>query len=348
MRFSQEFSIGRRRVGAGHPPFVIADVGSNHGQDIRKAKRLIDAAADAGADAVKFQSLDLGKLYAGKVPEPTRKLFGQIRLEESWHAELKEHSDSRGILFSSSPTYLGAVELLERTGVEFYKIASAQAVFPQLVEAVAQKKKPVIFSTGISEGADIGRMLEIFSEFKNPDIVLLHCIARYPTKPADANLRMLEAYRREFGCLTGFSDHSLGTHLAVAATALGAVAIEKHLAFSRSQGTPDAFFSLEPDEFKQLVSQVKDAHEALGEGLSKKLGREEEDFKKAVLYRLVARRDLPAGHLFSAGDFDFQRAPGGIDARQMGSVVKGGAAAAAIRKGEVITENMVSTRRKGS
>ncbi len=189
--FDRSFRIGEREVGGGAPVYVIAEIGSNHNQDLVQAKELIDAAAEAGADAAKFQSLKFDELY---LPDHTsaafRSFFRRIELPEHWYPELADHCRKRNVHFLSSPTYPRAVELLRAQGVPAFKIASAQfALHPDLVRAAADTGLPLLMSTGLAADGDIERTLNICRDAGNRAIVLLHCVSRYPTQASDANLR---------------------------------------------------------------------------------------------------------------------------------------------------------------
>src|SRR6185436_17131371 len=220
-------NVGRHAIGSGRT-FLIADVGSNHRQELALAYESIDAAAEAGADAVKFQSLQMKELYFDPGPE-VRKLYAQIDLEEDWHAKLKAHCEKRGLLFFSSPTYFGAVELMEKLGVSLYKLASAQiGTFPQIVERVARTGKPVILSTGLVSAGELEASVRLFEKAGNPDFVILHCNSIYPTPYARVNLPMMDVYRRMYGCPVGYSDHTDDIYVALAAVSQGASVIEKH------------------------------------------------------------------------------------------------------------------------
>ena len=295
---------------------VIADVGSNHGQDLQRAKDTIAAAKASGANAVKFQSLRLDRLWHDPTPQ-IRKLHNAIDLEESWHLPLMEHARKCGIEFFSSPTYLGAVDILEAIGVRFYKLASAQSgTFPQMVERVAATGKFVIISTGISDYARVSQTVAILEKAGSPYAVL-HCNSIYPTPPEKVHLPRMLAYKAMFGCPVGFSDHTLGWHIPVAAVAMGASIIEKHFTLDRKVDTPDLAIAITPDELKEMVRCIRETEAATRMLPRLCLEPEEAAFREAIRYRLVLREGVSAGQPVKDGIFDFLRHPGGIDAADL-------------------------------
>lgn len=311
--------IGERSVGQGQPAYVIAEIGSNHNQSLALAKEMIEAAQEAGADAAKFQSLKFEQLY---LPDRTqgdfREFFRQIELSESWYEELASHCRKRGIHFLSSPTYMEAVDLLSAQGVPAYKIASAQfGVFPELVAHAASQGLPMLMSTGIADYGDIQDMLALCRSQGNNNLVLLHCVSQYPTEMGRANLRLIETYRRMFGCLVGYSDHTPGIHVAPTAVALGAVVVEKHLTLDRSLPGPDHHFAVEPDEFRQMVQHIRDIEAALGSGVRGGLEPDERAFREEVSFKWITRRAIPKGERLERQALDVRRCTGGISREMM-------------------------------
>lgn len=312
--FNTRFSIGDRRIGDGEPVYVIAEIGSNHNQDLARAKELIDAAAEAGADAAKFQSLTFDELYLAEHTTPEfQTFFRDIELPEEWYPHLATHCRERGLHFLSSPTYPRAVELLRQNGAPALKIASAQfALHPDLIQLAASSGLPLIMSTGLADYGDIERTLDICRTAGNHDVVLLHCVSRYPTEMADANLRLIETYRRSFGCLVGFSDHTLGTHVPVAAVTLGAAVIEKHITLDRRMEGPDHHYAAEPKELAAMVRDIRDIEAALGDGTRRPLGSEEQRFIEEITMTWVAGEDLPAGAPITREALTLRRTAAGI------------------------------------
>lgn len=303
------------QIGAGRV-FVIAEIGSNHATSLQTALESIDAAAETGADAVKFQSIDLHALYH-QPSDATRALHEKIDLPEAWHEPLKRRCDERGLVFFSSPTYLRAIDVLESIGVSLYKLASAQiAVFPQLVRRVAELQKPVILSTGLVTQDEIARVVGIFREAGNEQFVILHCNSVYPAAPEIVHLPRMLDYQRHFGCHVGFSDHTVSSTASVAAVAMGASVIERHFTLSRSLDSPDAPLSLEPDEFSNFVHSVREAEAVCQPAPRTDLEPDEQAFKTRIRHCLLTTRAIRAGELLSEDNTVLKRGNvgAGVDA----------------------------------
>ena len=297
--------IGERWVGSGEPSFIVAEAGANHNRDLDLGKELIDVAADAGADAVKFQTYSAETLYSKKTPKfsylektttkNTWQLIKDIELPREWQAELQAWARKRGILFFSSPFDYRAVDELEGLGVPAFKIASFEIVDLPLIRYAASKGRPMILSTGLATYEDIQDAVEACRHAANQDIVLLQCASLYPAPPGRMNLHAMETMRRAFGVPVGLSDHTLGIHVAGAAVALGACVIEKHFTLSRTLPGPDHPFAIEPAELGAMVQQIRDIEAALGDG--RKLGPapEEEEMHQKARRSLIAARAIPKG-----------------------------------------------------
>ena len=335
--------VGNRTIGDGRT-FLIADLGSNHNQDLRLALESIDAAAEAGADAVKFQSLQLKDLYLEPGPE-VRELYARIDLSEDWYAALQERCRQRGVVFFSSPTYLGAVELLESLGVEMYKLASAQVgTFPQIVSRVAGTGKPVILSTGLVTYGELEGCIRQFAWAGNPRFVVLHCNAVYPAPYSLVNLPQMQVYRDMFGCLVGYSDHTGDSHAALAAVARGASVIEKHFTLSRAIATPDTVVAMEPAEYARMTAGIRAVEQALVPQARLALEPEEAAFKETLRYRLVLARPKRAGEAFVPADFRYLRHPSGVDCRDEATVLARFAAGRDLPAGGLLEWSMLAGR----
>lgn len=271
-----EISIAGRRIGAAHPPFVIAELSGNHNGELERALTIIDAIADAGADAVKLQTYDADMLtidhespdfrideglWAG---ESLYRLYEKAHTPLEWHPRLFEHARKRGLIVFSSPFAEAAVDLLETLDAPAYKIASFELVDHALIARAAQTGKPLIMSTGMADEAEIGEAIAVARGAGCNELVLLHCISGYPTPVEQSNLRTIPVLAERFSALVGLSDHTHGIAASVAGVALGAVAIEKHVCLSRAEGGVDSAFSLEPKELADLVQSTKAAWQALG------------------------------------------------------------------------------------
>ena len=272
---AEAFAIAGREIGPDHPPFVIAELSGNHNGRLERALALVDAAADAGAAAVKLQTytadtitldhdgpgfLIESGLWAGRT---LHDLYSEAFTPFEWHEALFERARARGLICFSSPFDETAVELLEGLQTPAFKIASFEAIDLPLIRRAARSGRPLIISTGMTSPGEIAEAVQAGRGAGAP-VALLHCISAYPARYADANLRMIPRLGEDYGCIAGLSDHTPGTSAAVAAVALGACLIEKHVTLARADGGPDAAFSLEPDELARLVTDCRNAWDALG------------------------------------------------------------------------------------
>jgi len=281
--------------------FIIAEIGSNHAQSLSVATESIEAAARAGANAVKFQSIQLDELYH-EPTEQTRELHRRIDLPEEWHQPLKDHCEQHNVTFVSSPTYLRAIDILEDVGVAAYKLASAQvAVFPQLVDRVARLGKPVYLSTGLVTFDELDETVKIFRAANNARFTILHCNSVYPAEPAIVHLRHMKTIADRYGSAVGFSDHTASSTAAIAAVALGATALEKHFTLSRSLDTPDAICSIEPGEFTAYVAAIRETEQILSPETDRMLEASEADFRARIQHGLLTTTAIRAGDRITAG-----------------------------------------------
>ena len=277
MRKTPMIKIAGREIGPGYPPYIVAEMSGNHNGDINRALAIIEAAKDAGADAVKLQTYTAdtltidhdssdfvikGGLWDGYT---LYKLYQEAHTPWDWHQNLFAKGRELGITVFSSPFDASAVSFLEKLDTPAYKISSFEATDPLLIKSAAATGKPVILSTGLSNLSEIESGVNAVRAGGCEDLVLLHCVSGYPTEPKDANLRTMNHLADAFGAVPGLSDHTHGTAVSVAAVALGACFIEKHVTLSRADGGPDAAFSLEPHELCDLVTGCRAAWDALGE-----------------------------------------------------------------------------------
>jgi pseudaminic acid synthase len=324
--------IGDREVGGGAPVYVIAEAGSNHDRNLDQAKRLIDVAAEAGADAVKFQTFAADRIVAETKtrakylddllpPDKTMSdLFRELELPREWHAELFEHATAAGLDFLSTPFDLEAVDLLDALGVKAFKVASYELWHLPLIREVASRGKPIICSTGMADMADIQDAVDTVAATGNPDLILLHCVVNYPPPFSDLNLRAIQTMRTAFGVPVGYSDHSSGITAPIVATALGAAVIEKHYTLSRDLPGPDHRFAIEPVELTAMVQAIRDAHDALGNGI-KRMAPAEADLYVTARRSLFAARDLAQGTVLGVDDIAVLRPGTGLEVRDLEKVV---------------------------
>lgn len=253
--------------------YIISEIGSNFNGSLEIAKQYIRASQEAGADAVKFQSIRKDRLIAPRVLEDGRLVDNPIyrnctfcELPDEWYPELKEEADRAGIEFLSTPFYLEAVDVLESINVSTYKIASGDITFYPLLEKVGRTGKRIILSTGASDLADIDLALTKLRDAGAKEIVLLHCVSNYPPEWSEINLLAMATLRKRFNLPVGVSDHSPGDLIPIAAVALGAVVIEKHVTFDRSLAGPDHPYAMTMEEFGDMIRRVRLLEQALGSG----------------------------------------------------------------------------------
>jgi sialic acid synthase SpsE len=313
---SSPLIVGNRRIGPGEPCYVIAEAGSNHDGSLEQAFALIQAAADAGVDAVKFQAIQYDELWVRELETAEHQAFySAIELPEPWLPRLSRAAADRGIHFLCSPTYLRSVRLIDEAGAPAFKIASPQAVGdPLILRAVAATGKPAILSTGYAALDQIARAVRVLEEANCAGLAMLQCVAEYPSPAARINLRAMDVLSRRFHCAVGLSDHSEGIHIAPAAVAMGACLVEKHFTTDRGRSGPDHHFALEPGELKEMVAHIRDVEAAMGDGgRETNTDREREQIARLEV-RAIAREAIPAGARIGAADVIYRRAPDGLSA----------------------------------
>lgn len=306
----KKIKIGNRFVGEGERTYIVAEVSANHLQDYSRAEAIIRAAADAGADAVKLQTytsdtitIDCDNEYfqitQGTIWDGTtlHKLYETAYTPWEWQPKLKKYAEELGMECFSSPFDATAVDFMHEMDMPAYKVASFEINDIPLIRKIARLGKPVIIATGIAYLEDIERALRVCREEGNEQVILLKCTSTYPSPYEDMNLSVIPNMAQVFDCLTGLSDHSMGSAAAVAGVALGAKMVEKHLTLARADGGPDAAFSMEPAEFKRMVEEIRIAEKAIGRvtyELTEKQKRSREDSRS-----LFAVKDIKAGEIFT-------------------------------------------------
>lgn len=324
--FTKPFPVGSKEVGSSEPTFIIAEIGSNHDQDLSQAKRLIDVAASGGADAVKFQTLDYDELFHDPTTdEQTAELYEEIELPTEWYSTLSEYAADHGMAFLSSPTYPAAVDLLEDINVPAYKIASAQVVSDQqVIRHAASTGKPLFLSTGLGGMSHIEQSLQTCLDAGNSNVAVLHCVSEYPTEPADAHLRRINRLSSAFGTICGFSDHTMSTYIPAAAVAMGAQIVEKHITLDRTLEGPDHETALEPAEFEQMVNGIREVDAAVGHGVKLGATADESWLRDHVQLKLVTATDLSSGTRLSDQLMTSRRSPDGIPYERLDELVEAG------------------------
>ena len=342
--------INGRQIGAGAPVYIIAEMSANHGQDFEQAVRIIEAAAAAGADAVKLQTYTpdtltinsdndyfriQGTLWDGR---KLYDLYGDAYTPWEWQPKLKAAANALGLDLFSSPFDPTAVAFLEAMNVPAYKIASFELVDIGLIQAVARTGKPTILSTGMATLAEIDEAVTAFRAAGGGELALLKCNSAYPAPPEEMNLRTIPHLAEAFDVVVGLSDHTLGVEVPVAAVALGAAIIEKHFTLTRAEAGPDSAFSLEPGEFKAMVDAVRVVEKALG---SVAYGFTPKEANSRRLRRsLFITADVKAGEAFTPDNVRSVRPGDGLHTRHLDEVI-GRRARRDLERGTPLTWEMV-------
>jgi N-acetylneuraminate synthase len=353
-----QLKIGDRPIGPGHPTYIIAELSANHGQDFDQAVRLVHAAKEAGADAIKLQTYTAdtltirsdrpefrvggGTLWDGRT---LYDLYGEAYTPWDWQPRLKVLADQIGIDLFSTPFDPSAVAFLQRMNVPAYKVASFELVDLPLIEQIARTGKPMILSTGMATLAEITDAVEAARSAGAPAIALLKCTSAYPAPPEEISLRTIAHLSEAFDVPVGLSDHTLGIAVPVAAVALGASIIEKHFTLSRAVPGPDSAFSLEPDEFKAMVEAIRTAEKALG-GIHYGLGNKEAA-SRVFRRSLFVVKDMRAGERFTTDNVRSIRPGHGLPPKYLAEIL-GRTAASDVSKGTPLSWNLVGGNGDGA
>jgi N-acetylneuraminate synthase/N,N'-diacetyllegionaminate synthase len=316
--------IGNKLIGEGEPCFIIAEAGINHNGDITLAKMLIDAAKEAGADAVKFQThlaekeMLKGEITADYIGEPVFNLIKRMELSKEQHQELTSYCEDNGIIFLSTGYCKEAVDLLDEFGLPLLKVGSGEVTNLPLIEYIAKKGKPMIVSTGMTTMEELKLSVELIKKL-NDKLILLQCTSTYPTKYEDVQLKGIEQLRKEFEVPVGFSDHSIGIYIPLAAVALGACVIEKHFTMDRNLPGPDQKASIEPDELKELVKGIRAIEDAMKK--PKAVVEGEKEVQNFARESVVSILDIPKETIITNGMVDVKRPGIGIPAKDLNKVI---------------------------
>jgi pseudaminic acid synthase len=345
-------SCNGRRIGPTQPVFIIAELSGNHNGSIERAKQLIRAAKAAGADAVKLQTYTADTLTIDADTEWFRikgglwdgrtlyELYQQAATPWQWHAELFTEAKAAGLHCFSTPFDETSVDFLEKLGCPIYKIASFEIIDVVLIKRIAATRKPVIMSTGMATIEEIGAAVDILRANGCPGFALLNCVSAYPAPPEQMHLQNIGELARRFDCPAGLSDHTLSQTSAIAAVALGACVLEKHLCLKRADGGPDAGFSLEPEEFAALVSSIREAEKGVRGAIGFGPTKAEKDnlvFRRSIF----VVRDVEAGALLSAADLRVIRPGYGLPPVLLADVI-GRRAKLKIARGTPLTWDAIS------
>lgn len=352
MSRKEKMKINGKKIGAGQPVFIVAELSANHGGSLEKACDTIRAAARAGADAIKVQTYradtvtidcdsDLFTIKGGTIWDGYNlyKLYQEAYTPWEWHPELQRVAHECGIGFFSTPFDDTAVDFLENLNVPCHKVASFEIVDLPLLKKIGSTGKPVIMSTGMASKEEIQEAVDTLKNAGCPELILLKCTSSYPADPAEANLRTIPDLAKSFGVPAGLSDHTMGIAVSVAAVALGACLIEKHFTLARADGGPDSAFSLEPDEFKQLVEEVRIAEQSLG--AIRYGGTASEEKSKAHRRSLFVVKEMKKGESFTAENVRVIRPANGLHPRELENVL-GKAAAQDIAFGTPLMPQLIA------
>ena len=348
---NQEIFLAGRRIAADSPVFIVAEMSANHLQDYDRAVRILHAAKEAGADAVKLQTYTADtitfdgddacfQITGGTLWDGTtlHKLYEEAYTPWEWHPRLMEEAKKLGLICFSSPFDFTAVDLMEELGMPAYKIASYEINDIPLIRKIARLHKPMIFATGIARLEDIERALAVCRQEGNEDVILLKCVSAYPTPYEDVNLNVIPTLEKTFGCLTGLSDHTMGSAVASGAVALGARMVEKHLTLRRSDGGPDGAFSMEPEEFKKMADDIRILEKALGSCAYRLTDVQE--FERSGSRSLFVVADMREGDAFTPENVRSIRPGCGLHTMYYEEIL-GRTASRPIRKGTPLSWNLI-------
>ena len=345
------FKIGNKVVGDGNPAFIIAEAGVNHNGDINIAKELVDKAVFAGVDAIKFQTFKTEKLvtrYAdmaeyqkdniGKVDSQFN-MLKKLELSYKNFIELQEYCKLKGIMFLSTPFDFESSDFLNSIGMEAFKISSADLTNIPFLEYIAKFNKPIILSSGMASLSEIEDALNAIYCLENREVAVLHCTSNYPAKLDTVNLNAMNTIKNAFKIVSGYSDHTEGIDIPIAAVAMGANIIEKHFTLDKSMEGPDHKASLSPLELKGMIQAIRNVEMAFGNGI-KMFNSSEVDTIKAARKSIVAARHIKVGDRISFADLDYKRPGTGLSPKFYVDIV-GSTATKDIKVDEQIALNMV-------
>ena len=333
LEFNQNIKIGNRIIGENYPTYFIAEIGGNFDGSIEKAKRLIDAAKEAGADCAKFQTFTANTIVSeggfskmtlhgvhGTWRRTVSEVFKDVEFPLEWHQEIADFCKSIDIDFSTSPYFKEAVDLCADMNLPFIKIGSGEITWLEMLDYTARKGVPIMLATGDATMSEIDEAVRTIEKTGNRDLVLMQCITNYPSKIDSANVNVLKTYQNAFDCITGYSDHSPGHVVALASVVLGAHVIEKHFTLNKTDKGPDHPHSMEPNEFKFMVDSIREVERALG-GTRKDVVEEEAETVYVQRRCLYAKKDIEQGHVLTEDDIDVLRPALGIPPKFKNTII---------------------------
>ena len=322
--FNKEIKIGNKIIGDTHPTYFIAEIGANFDGSIEKAKHLIDAAKEAGADCAKFQTFSTPRIVSeggfshmqlkgvhGSWGRTVSEVFKDAEFPVAWHKEIADYCKVVGIDFSTSPYFKEAVDLCVDLDVPFIKIGSGDITWLEMLDYITRKGKPVMLATGDATMSEIDEAVRTIEATGNKDLVLMQCITNYPSNIESANVNVLKTYQSAFDVLTGYSDHAPGHVVALASVVIGGRVIEKHFTLNKTDKGPDHPHSMEPQEFRFMVDSIREVERAMG-STRKEVVAEEGETVYVQRRCLYAKQDLKKGHIMTSEDIDILRPALGI------------------------------------
>ena len=331
--FNKNIKIGNRMIGQNYPTYFIAEIGGNFDGSLDKAKRLIDAAKEAGADCAKFQTFTAETIVSeggfskmelhgvhGSWGRTVSEVFKDVEFPMEWHHEIAEYCAQIGIDFSTSPYFKEAVDLCADMKLPFIKIGSGEITWLDMIEYIASKDIPVMLATGDATMSEIDEAVRTIEKTGNKNLVLMQCITNYPSKIESANVNVIKTYQSAFNCLTGYSDHSPGHVVALASVVLGARVIEKHFTLDKNDKGPDHPHSMEPSEFKIMVDSIREVEKAMG-STRKEVVEEESETVYVQRRCLYAKNDLKKGQIIKESDITVLRPALGIPPKFKNTII---------------------------
>jgi pseudaminic acid synthase len=351
MSIVRNIKVGNVLVGNGQPVYIIAEVGSNFDQNLEQAKKLVDLAKSAGANAIKFQSFladdivsyygfkDLKLSFQAGWSKSVYEVYKDAEFPREWHLEIAEYCRKKGIAFFSTPYDKEAVDLLDEIGVPAFKVGSGDITYLSLIKHMAKKGKPMLVGTGASTLGEIEEVVNTIRNESNEDIILLQCVTNYPSPIEQANIRAMVTLREAFQTNVGYSDHSLGCLVPLGAVALGACVIEKHFTIDKTRKGPDHPFAMDVAEFTAMVKNIRLMEKALGFSIKRPVAAEHETI---IIQRrcLYAKKDIPKGETITGASIAVLRPKKGLNPNYVDLVI-GRKAKKAIPKGTAITWDMI-------
>ena len=315
------------KIGKSNPVFIIAEIGINHDGQFRVAKEMIDHAAQCGVDCIKFQTFRTHEFLSDRtlmydyvvngktVSENMFKMFKRLELPVGWHKELFQYVSNLGLIPLTSVADMESADMVEDLGIQAFKLSSEDLINLPLIEHIAKKHKPIIFSTGMADETEIEDVLKILRKYRSNKVIFMHCVSLYPTLPEEVHLKRMQYLASKVMGPVGYSDHTTGVEACLGAVVLGACAIEKHFTLNKNRVGPDHSFSADPNELKLLVKSVRTIEKMIGDSKPDQSDREIE-MRKLFRRSIVAARDLDKGKILSIQDVSLKRPGNGLRARE--------------------------------